>query len=224
MTSLLDLIHVFENGSDGCFCCSTGRLKSGTVAHVTTTARRHSPPIPAGCEPSHRRAKFAARQQCLERARWPGRDMLGKQIQTSPATGAIGAKLRRLSDPMSSRRINPSPSSRLAYQGARIGPILQTTCPEHASPSGISYGISLSSHTTALQRHNRADFTEAWCFHWPGHGAILLSISRRTSIRPSTRFISSPTAKSAPAVQCLRSLDSSIHSPTCRISPSTERR
>jgi predicted component of type VI protein secretion system len=72
---------------------------------------------------------------------------------------------------------------------------------------------SLSSHTTAFERPNARVLQKLGASFRLGYAAISLSISRRTSIRFPTRFISKIYGTPA-ALTCLSSSISPIYSPT----------
>lgn len=102
---------------------------------------------------------------------------------------------------MRSRRINSSPSSRWAFQTSRPGPPA-LNCAEDGSSSTV---LQRHIHCPAIRRlasgqHARV-LRKLVASSQPGYAAIFLSISRRTSIRFSTRFISK--IYGTPAALCI---------------------
>jgi len=184
-------------------CFSDGGLKArgSRECHNEGTPSRLSPPIPAWrcTSASGVRQKFPRWAQCYRLL--PSAFELGGGLLCVIFDDVIGAKLEGASDRMRSRRINSSPSSRWAFQTSRPGsPALN--CAQDGSSGTV---LQRHIHCPAIRRlasgqHARV-LRKLVASSQPGYAAISLSISKRTSIRFPTRFISK--IYGTPAALCI---------------------
>lgn len=100
-----------------------------------------------------------------------------------------------------------------SYQTSRSGPF-GTLLRRNMRPLVLfCTAYSLSSHTTALELPNARVGRLLGASSWLGYADISLSISRPTSIRFPTRFISKIYGTPAPST-CLRPSKLALYSPT----------
>jgi hypothetical protein len=180
------------------------------------TTSRHSPPIPA--LGSHACPwVLAIRQRPL-----PASSMvLGHFAWRTDTFYVFGwhdwCEIACLGERMSTRRINSRSSSRRPYHRPKCWLHVRSAVPNMQRLVPVPTADSPSSHTAASGQTDARVLRKLGAFLWPGSGAISLPISRYTSIRSPTRYISQTYDGPAAAFTCLRPSSSSFQSATSRI-------